>query len=188
MPLIFIIIYQGVITGIHYAFYLLRINKKEVAIVKKQLLFVTYQNEDQDEGLTYAIDLARTLEEGITILLVNKKKLEQQFEDIMAAVAFAEEGEHEMARELMQKKLMEAQSNNMIDQCKTSGIEANMQTAKDDLVSAVSGFLKKRTAVDMVLLSPSITKKGISARELQRLVKTTLRPVVTIAKQELQHA
>lgn len=157
--------------------------------MKKQLLFVTYQNEAQDEGLTYAIDLAKTLEEGITILLLNKKKLEQRFEDIMAAVAFAEEGEHGTARELMQRETTEGRSNLMIDQCKTSGIEANLQTAQDGIVGAVSGFLKNKTAVDMVLLSPSITKNGnMSARELQRLVKTALRPVVTIAKQELQHA
>jgi hypothetical protein len=68
--------------------------------VKKKLLFVTYKDETQDEGLSYAIDLAKTLEKGITILLVSKKKLEQRFEDIMAAVAFAEEGEHETAREI----------------------------------------------------------------------------------------
>jgi hypothetical protein len=64
-----------------------------------------------------------------------------------------------------------------------------MQAAKDDIVSAVSGFLKKRTAVDMVLLSPSVTQNGnISARELQRLVRTASRPVVTITRHELQHA
>lgn len=157
--------------------------------MKKQLLFVTYQNEDRDEGLTYAIDLAKTLEEGITILLVNKEKLEERFEDIMTAVAFAEEGEHETAREVMRRENPEGQSNRMIAQCKTSGIEANLQTAQDGIVGAISGFLKNKTAVDMVLLSPSITKNGnMSARELQRLVKTALRPVVTIAKQELQHA
>ena len=157
--------------------------------MKKQLLFVTYQNEDRDEGLTYAIDLAKTLEEGITILLVNKEKLEERFEDIMTAVAFAEEGEYETAREVMRRENPEGQSNRMIDQCKTSGIEANLQTAQDGIVGAISGFLKNKTAVDMVLLSPSITKNGkMSARELQRLVKTASRPVVTIAKQELQHA
>lgn len=160
--------------------------------MKKQLLFVTYQNEDRDEGLTYAIDLAKTLEEGITILLVNKKKLEERFEDIMTAVAFAEEGEHETAREITDASCgngKEDQSKGMIDQCKSSGVEANLQTAQDGIVGAISGFLKNRTAVDMVLLSPSITKNGnMSARELKRLVKSALRPVVTIAKQELQHA
>jgi len=160
--------------------------------VKKQLLFVTYQNEVRDEGLTYAIDLAKTMEEGITILLINKKKFDQRVEDIMAAVAFAEEGEHETAREIAEARRgngKEDQSKGMLEQCKSSGIEVNMQTAQDGLVEAISGFLKNKTAVDMVLLSPSITKKGnISARELHRLVKTALRPVVTIAKQELQHA
>ncbi|MCX5717174.1 MAG: hypothetical protein NTW44_02470 [Nitrospirae bacterium] len=160
--------------------------------MKKQLLFVTYQNEAQDEGLTYAIDLAKTLEEGITILLINKKKLEQRFEDIMAAAAFAEEGEQETAREIERGNnggSHDKQTRVMLEQCKSSGIEANLQTAQDGIVGAISGFLKNKTAVDMVLLSPSITKNGnMSARELQRLVKTALRPVVTIAKQELQHA
>lgn len=156
--------------------------------MKKQLLFVTYQNEDLDEGLTYAIDLANTLDEDITILLVNKKVQGQRFEDIMAAVAFAEEDEHETAREFLRKRKPKERPNSMVEQCKTAGIAVNMQTADDNLVSAVNDFLKQRKAVDMVLLSPNITKNGISAGELKSLVKTTSRPVVTIARQELQHA
>jgi len=156
--------------------------------MKKQLLFITSQNGDSDEGLSYAIDLAKTLDENIAILLLNKKTAEQRFQDIMTAVAFAEEGEHGTAREFLQSEKTEEQSYSMVKECKTAGIDANMHAVSGDLVSVVNDFLKKKTAVDMVLLSPTITKNGVSARELQKLVKTASRPVVTIAKQEMQHA
>ena len=69
--------------------------------MKKQLLFVTYPNEGIDEGLSYAVDLAQTMNEGITVLLVKKDKLMKRFEDLMSSVAFAEENETDMARQLL---------------------------------------------------------------------------------------
>ena len=64
-----------------------------------------------------------------------------------------------------------------------------MQTAHEDLVPAVSAALRSSRGVDMVILSPSITRDGnVSAKELQRLVRTASRPVVTIARNQLQTA
>ena len=71
------------------------------------------------------------------------------------------------ARKLCGEK-SEGQSNRMIDQCKTSNVEANLQTAQDGIVGAISCFLKNKTAVDMVLLSPSITKNRSMSAENYR--------------------
>jgi len=154
--------------------------------MKRQILFVTYQNEDIDDGLSYAIDLAKAMNEGITILLVSKKKLIEKFSDVMAAVTFAEAGEHETAREIL------AESNDsdsrrklglLLEKCQESGVDVDVHAVKKDAVSAVNDFLKEKNAVDMVLLSPSITNNGeVSTRELQKLVRTASRPIVTMAR------
>jgi hypothetical protein len=162
---------------------------KGECIVKKHLLFVTCQNESGDDGLAYAVDLAKTLQEGLTILVVKAKKLGQRFEDIMSAVAFAEENEHETARQLARGSDDAEAYPGMVEQCRILGIEAGMTTAHGDLVPAISSALKSSRAVDMVILSPSITRDGnVSARELQRLVRTASRPVVTIARNQLATA
>ncbi len=154
--------------------------------VKKHLLFVTCQNESGDDGLAYAVDLAKTLQEGLTILVVQAKKLGQRFEDLMSAVAFAEENEHETARQLVRGSESALATTGMVEQCRMMGIEAGMTTAQDDLVPAISTALRNSRAVDMVILSPSITRDGnVSAKELQRLVRTASRPVVTIARNQL---
>lgn len=157
--------------------------------MKKHLLFVTCQNESGDDGLAYAVDLAKTLQEGLTILVVKARKLGQRFEDLMSAVAFAEENEHGTARELAGRPESPELHPALVEQCRSMGIEAGMTTAQGELVPAISSALKNSRAVDMVILSPSITRDGnVSARELQRLVRTASRPVVTIARNQLQIA
>ena len=157
--------------------------------MKKHLLFVTCQNESGDDGLAYAVDLAKTLQEGLTILVVKAKKLGQRFEDLMSAVAFAEENEHETAIELARSSEGLEVHPGMVEQCRSMGIEAGMTTTHGDLVPAISSALRNSRAVDMVILSPSITRDGnVSAKELQRLVRTASRPVVTIARNQLQIA
>jgi len=154
--------------------------------MKKHLLFVTCQNESGDDGLAYAVDLAKTLQEGLTILVVKAKKLGQRFEDLMSAAAFAEENEHETALQLARGSDDTEAYPGMVEQCRSLGIEAGMTTAHGDLVPAISTALRNSRAVDMVILSPSITRDGnVSAKELQRLVRTASRPVVTIARNQL---
>jgi len=157
--------------------------------LKKHLLFVTCQNESGDDGLAYAVDLAKTLQEGLTILVVKAKKLGQRFEDLMSAAAFAEANEHATAMELAGSSGGLEVHPGMVEQCRSMGIEAGMTTTHGDLVPAISSALRNSRAVDMVILSPSITRDGnVSARELQRLVRTASRPVVTIARNQLQIA
>ncbi|MDA8079179.1 MAG: hypothetical protein M0Z79_09615 [Nitrospiraceae bacterium] len=157
--------------------------------MKKQLLFVTHQNEETDDGLAYAVDLARTMDEGITVLLVHKKNLMEKFERAMVAVTFAEANEHETSREILaegplEDEQAEKRMETLLDKCRDLGVNVTVHAVTEDAVTAVKDYLKKRNGVDMVLLSPSVTdKKNLSARELQRLVKTASRPIVTMARQ-----
>ncbi len=156
--------------------------------MKKNLLFVTYHDEECDEGLSYAIDLAKIMDEGITILMVYKNRLMKKFDDLMTAITFAEAGEDEIAKRIMldseKKSVRNEKLNFLIEKCRTSGIDVNVQTESKDIVSAVKDLLGKKTAIDMVLLSPCVTDNGnVTAKELQKLVKTASRPIVTMAKQ-----
>jgi hypothetical protein len=160
--------------------------------MKKQLLFVTYPNDEMDEGLSYAVDFARTMNEGISVLLVKKEKLMKKLEDMMAAVAFAEEGDHETARTFIQGPATgddasaEKNLRTIREKCQKAGVNVNIHTVTMDTVPAVKNFLKNTTGIDMILLSPSITGEGnLSGGELKRLVRSASRPIITMAKQSV---
>ncbi|MBI5025996.1 MAG: hypothetical protein HZC12_04550 [Nitrospirae bacterium] len=156
---------------------------------KKQLLFVTYHDESFDEGLSYALDLARTMNDTITILMIYKRKAMERFEDTMVAVAFAEANEHKTAREMIKEDYerknedYERKVSELKARCTQAGIAADVNFSAADVLSAVRNFLRHNSGLDMVLLSPSITSDGhITSKELNRLVKTASRPIVTMAK------
>ena len=113
------------------------------------------------------------------VLIIKKtKKLGQRFVDIMSAVAFAVENEHLPARPLARSSDDAKAYPGMVEQFRTLGIEAGMTTTHGDLGPAISTALGNSRAVDLVILSPSITRDGnVSAKELQRLVRTASRPV-----------
>jgi len=156
---------------------------------KKQLLFVTYHDEKFDDGLSYALDLARTMNDGISILMVYKRKVMEKFEDLMTVVAFAEANDHKTARELIVEDLeknnedYEKKLSLLRGKCQGSGIDVDVSAASTNVVAAIRNFLKQNSSVDMVLLSPSVTNDGsISSKDLNRLVRTASRPIVTMAK------
>ncbi|HYQ47578.1 MAG TPA: hypothetical protein VEP69_00805 [Thermodesulfovibrionales bacterium] len=152
--------------------------------MKRNLLFVTYRDGEIDDGLDYALDLAKMTDKGMAVLLVNNRKLSHKLENIMSAVAFAEENEPAMARELVQESKEQGVQTAIEAKCKTSGIAAAVYTAVQDAATSLKEFLKQNNSIDMVLLSPDITENGnISSRELSKLVKTASRPIVTMAKQ-----
>ena len=143
--------------------------------------------EDFDEGLSYAVDLAKAMNEDLTILMAKKRSLMRRFEDLMTAVTFAEAGEHETAQQILSDK-MGLQSKNKLNQflekCQNEGIATQVYTVDLDALSAIKDFLKEKNTVDMVLLSPSVIENGnITSRDLQRLVRTASRPIVTMARQ-----
>lgn len=172
------------------ALIVLRFQMQEVAMKRKQLLFVAYHDENFEAGLSYAMDLAGTMNEDISILMIYRRKVMEKFEDYMTAVAFAEEGEFKTARELIMDDLKrknesyEEKVRLLMERCTKSGIAADVSTASMDVVSAIRNLLRQNTRIDMVLLSPSVTSDGnISSNDLNRLVKTSSRPVVTMSKQ-----
>lgn len=155
----------------------------------RQLLFVTYHDETFEEGFSYAVDLAKTMNDGIEILMLYKRKVMEKFEDVMTIVTNAEAGDHKTARELIKEYYAERNEDydkrisNLVERYKKSGVTIGVSAAAMDVVSAVKNFLRQRTGIDMILLSPSITEGGnITSKELNKLVKTASRPIVTMAK------
>lgn len=151
-------------------------------MARKQLLFVTNSEGRADDGLPYALDFARTMDLGVSILMVVKKALKEKWDDVMTAVTFAESGEHDTARRFLSEKAGE-NIPGIEERCREEGIAAEVHTTSDDLLSAIAGLVQKQKGINMVMLSPSVTDNGVlSARELQRLVRTASRPVVTMAR------
>jgi len=154
---------------------------------KKQLLFVTYYDENFGEGLSYAFNLAKVLNEGITILLIYRRRITERFENLMAAITFAEADEDKAARQIMTESL--AKDKKIVPLLKKftqDGINVDVCTEKTDVLSAIINFFRQKVAVDMVLLSPSVTDNAnMKTRELNRFVKTISRPIVTMAKPTL---
>ena len=158
---------------------------------KRQLLFVTYGDENLEEGLSYAIELAKAMFEDITLLLVQKKSnLIEKLGNLMTAVSFAEADEHETARQIMadgsqdglekvQRKLAERTG-----RCKREGVRVSVQHTGLDAVSGIRTYLKNHTGIDKVVLSPVVTEAGnVTAKDLNRLVRTASRPIVTMTRQ-----
>jgi hypothetical protein len=157
---------------------------------KRQLILVVHHDEEIEEGLSYTLELARIMDEAVSILMIYRRKVMERFEDYMVATTFAEEGEFRTAREVIIDDLRlkgidyEERLNLIKERCRSHGVEfAGISSSKEDPVSAIKSLVKDNSSIDMVLLSPSITHDGhISARDLQRLVKSLSRPIVTMAK------
>jgi hypothetical protein len=161
---------------------------EETKMRKKQLLFVAYYDENFGEVLPYALNLAKMLNEGITILLIYKKRITENFENLMTAITFAEAGEDKTAGQLMKEKIVKDEKIVSLLEKFTQKNDVNVDVCseKAGAVSAIKNFLRRKVLVDMVLLSPSVTDSGnMKARELNRLVKTISRPIVTMAKPTL---
>lgn len=158
---------------------------------KRQLLFVTYGGENLEEGVSYAIDLAKAMYEDITLLLVKKPiNLLDKLGNLMTAVSFAEADEHETALELMAGDSLEKQAGydaklvELMVRCKQEGISVNVQRTDLDAVSGIRSFLKSNGGIDKVVLSPAMTETGnVTSKDLNRLVRTASRPIVTMTRQ-----
>ena len=156
---------------------------------RRHLLFVTYHNEHFDDGLSYAVDLARTLGKDLSVLVVQESKgMFEKITDMMAASAFAEAHEPDIAIGIMNEGVITMESieemkSRIRKRCHMSGIDTEVNTSGLDLLSAVREAVRRSADIDMVLLGPTVTTDGrVSAKELNRLVKTATRPVVTIAR------
>jgi hypothetical protein len=151
--------------------------------MKKQILFVTNESDDIEDAFSYSVDLAKAMDEVITVLIISKKKLIDKFNDVMAAVTFAEADDSETARDI----LAEGKAQNSVEGClkkfKNAGVSIKVLKSTKGALPAMTDLLKKNNNVDMVLLSPGITSNGeVTARELHRLVRTASRRIVTMAR------
>jgi len=156
----------------------------------KQLLFVAYHDDNLEDSISYAAELAKTMKDGIEILLLYKRKVIEKVEDMMTAIAFAEEGEHKTARELIsddyrnKNEDYEKKMEELKDSCRRSGVNADVSIASMHPLSAIKNILRQNSKIDMVVLSPSITNGGtVTSKVLNRLARTASRPIVTMAKQ-----
>jgi hypothetical protein len=158
--------------------------------MKRNLLFVSYRDGDFGHDLSYALDLAKMTDKGMSILLVNKKRLADKFEDMMAAVTFAEAGEHDTAKEIMTASEAKDDLTSMLEKkCQESGMAASVYNALHDADASLRKYLKQDNSIDMVILSPSITENGeISSKDLKRLLKIGSRPIVTMTRQAVATA
>ncbi len=160
---------------------------------KRQLLFVTHRNEHMTEGVSYAIELAKAMNEDILILFVQKPaNLNEKFEGLMSAVAFAEAGDHDTAKKIAGEGpqcLDEVPNQDLVrvfDTCLHEGVRVNVHTSPFDALSGIRNFIKKQGGIDKIVLSPAVTKAGaITARDMTRLARSISRPVVTMARQPL---
>ena len=158
---------------------------------KRQLLFVTYRDENLEEGVSYAIELAKAMYEDITLLLVQKKNnLMDKLGNLMTAVSFAEADEHETARQIMAGGSEEAEGRyekmltGLVEKCRGEGIRVSIQNTDRDAVSGIRSFLKDHAGIDKVVLSPAVTgSDSVSSKDLNRLVRTASRPIVTMTRQ-----
>jgi len=155
--------------------------------MKEKLLFVTKGGEDCDSGFSYILELAKTLKTGVAMLMVYNKRVRDTFEDVMAAVAFAEAGNHEMVKELMQEQgkriqeITDKKINELAEKCRENSVPFFYQIDFDDPVTAIKDFVRNRPSIEMVLLSPNFSenKKGI---DLKKLIKNITKPIVTISR------
>jgi len=158
---------------------------------KRELLFVTYRDENLEEGVSYAIELAKAMYEDMALLFAKKQSnLMAKIENLMAAAAFAEADEHDTARQIMAEgsKGMEEACKKELDavmkKCFQEGIHINVHASNLDAISGIRKFLKEHTGIDKVVLSPAITEAGnVTAKDLNRLVRTASRPIVTMTRQ-----
>lgn len=152
-----------------------------------KILFVTKGGEQCDDGFSYALELAKTLNVAIETLIMQPFNLSTQFEDLMAATAFAEAGDLKTVKEIMerhQNRCREKLNNRIAELArKAEETEINMlcHTSEGDAAAAIKVFLKDRPIIDMVLISPSLSenKKTI---DIKKLLKNISKPIVHISR------
>lgn len=156
---------------------------------KEKLLFVTRGGEAMDEGFSYVLDLAKTLNAGIAVLMVYKRRATQTYEDAMAAVAFAEAGEHKTVKEIMETQVEEIDAaeareiGKLTERCRESSVPVTCNRAQGDMTKVIEDFIRSRPSIEMVFLSPGLLEKR-GLKDIKRLLRKISRPVVTLTRPE----
>ncbi|HSB30032.1 MAG TPA: universal stress protein [Candidatus Sulfobium mesophilum] len=153
--------------------------------MKDKILFVTRGGEDCDKGFSYALELAKALNSGIAVLVVYPRQMLSSFEDVMSAAAFAEAGDFNTVKTLLDAQehdLRETEKQKISEMSvRARDITVNLthQVASGDVAAAIKEYLRDRSGVDMVLLSPNLAgnKKIL---DLKKLMKNISKPIVNI--------
>jgi hypothetical protein len=158
---------------------------------KRQLLFVTHRDDNLAEGVSYAIELAKAMDEDIILLFVQKRSnLIVNVENLMTAVTFAEAGGHITARQIATEdsrgveEVYSKELDAVVKKCLHEGIHVSVHTSALDAISGTRKLLRERRGIDKVVWSPAITAAGdITSKDMNRLVRTVSRPIVTMTRQ-----
>lgn len=158
--------------------------------MKAKLLFVTQVSERTEEGIDYALELARSMKTGMDILLLQKESLSSSCEKFFSSIAFAEEGEQGTALEMLEdspdEKLKTLGTKGVLDlrkKCEKAGVETSLTLQTGDPLDRIADFIKDKQSIEMILLSPSLSEeKGIRKILKQKLLKKIDRPIVTIRR------
>ncbi len=157
--------------------------------MKEQILFVTKGGENTDEGFSYVLELAKALNSGIAVLVVYPRQMMTSFEDVMSAAAFAEAGDFQTVRTLMKEQETELKETEekKIKEMKVKAAEISVgliyKTVSGDVASAITDYLKERTGIEMVLLSPNLSKER-KILDIRKLLKNISKPIVNITLPE----
>lgn len=155
--------------------------------MRERLLFVTNGDKAFEEGFSYAIELAKSLNAGVSILLVFSRQAASTYEDAMAAVAFAQAGEFQTAKEILKtrekelRKLADEEFKELSGRYKETQIDIVHEYFIGDVLTAIKDFLKNNSNIDMVLLSPSLSSIS-EGKALKKLIKNITKPLVAISK------
>lgn len=155
--------------------------------MRERLLFVTKGGDNFEEGFSYVVELAKTLKAGVSVLMVYDKRPMDAYEDLMSAAVFAQAGEFKTAKDILQEQenALKTEADNKLkglsEKYREISNDLNYQIFIGDVLSSIKEFLKNKTNIDMVLISPSLSKskKGI---DLKKLIKYISKPVVTISQ------
>ncbi len=153
--------------------------------MKEKILFVTKGGEDLDNGFSYALELAKALNSSIAALVVYPRQMMSSFEDVMSAAAFAEAGDFDAVKTLLdsqEQELRETEKQKIAEMSKKAkeiAVDLVHRAASGDVATAIKDYLKDRPGVDMVLLSPNLAgnKKIL---DLKKLMRNISKPIVNI--------
>jgi hypothetical protein len=153
--------------------------------MSRQILFVTFLTEGFQSGFLYSTELARFMEKDIRVLIIGQRDaIDENIENTVTAVAFAEAGEHESVRSYGGENPgyeYAAEIAYLKDTCHELDINLSISYSEQDIVNAIRRFVKQNHGVDLILLGTTVTENGhIRAKELKRLIRSSARPIVTI--------
>lgn len=155
--------------------------------MKEKLLFVTKGGDNFEEGFPYVIELSRTMNAGIVVLVIFDRQLSSVFDDVMAAAAFAEAGEIKTAKEILLehereiKDIAAKKFGELTEKYKEISGDLFCHAAIGDIQHAIKDFLKDRPNIDMILLSPTLSGNE-KIFDINKLLKNITKPIVTISR------